>query len=53
MPVCTNKKKEKELTEVKNRANENVLFHLYKTEQEKITLCLILMIMKMIHAKNI
>jgi hypothetical protein len=43
--------KEKELTKVKNRANENVLFHLYKTEQEKITLCLIRMIMKMIHAK--
>ena len=38
-------------SEVKNRANENVLFHLCKTEQEKITLCLILMIMKMIHAK--
>jgi hypothetical protein len=25
--------KEKELTKVKNRANKNVLFHLYKTEQ--------------------
>ena len=49
MPVCTNK--EKELMEVKNCANENVMFHLCKTEQEKITLCLILMIMKMIHAK--